>query len=374
MKITQIIDLKPTKRIKTPQGFMICKDVTLAKPMVKEYYAGELGALEGFEPTDVVSIYTAPDELFSQSVIDGFMGADVTMHHPEGNQVTAQNFRNHIIGTAKNIRADNGYLVGDLIIKDNWAIEAIEYDNIRQISLGYSAVLDMTAGTTNNESYHGQWRKIVADHIAVVREGRCGADCHIGDNKPVGDVMKVKIGKLEFDVADSTLAQAINNQSDELNALKQSEIKIGDAAFNLGEHKAMQATIDKLVADKKALSDENATLKANQTTAEDVEKMVADRVKTIDDAKRLNPSFVADGKTVEQIKHEIVASFADNKLVQAIVGDSKTPQDIATAFKALVATADNQPNVTDTVLAGLNVGDEKSSEKPLDKSTMWKGV
>ena len=188
--------------------------------------------------------------------------------------------------------------------------------------------------------------------------------------------MKVKIGNLEFDVTDGTLAQAINNQTAELDALKQGEIKIGDTSFNLSEHKAMQATIDTLVADKKALADENATLKANQTTAEQVEQMVADRVKTIDDAKRLNPSFVADGKTVEQIKHEVVAGFADNKLVQAIVGDVKTAQanDIATAFKALVATADNQPNVTDTVLAGLNVGDKKSSgtsEKPLDKSTMW---
>lgn len=386
MKFFQIIDLKPTKRVKTPQGFMLCKDVTLAKPMVKEYYAGELGALEGFSPTDIVKIYTSPEVLFSDKVIDGFMGADVTMTHPDGNQLTAQNFRSHIIGTAKNIREQNGYLVGDLIIKDEWAIQAIELDNIRQISLGYSASLDMTAGKDdNNQDYHGQWVDMTPDHVAVVREGRCGSDCYIGDSRDFFNSlnskeqsMKVKIGQLEFEVGDNaTLVQAIENQTAELDSLKQGEIKIGDTAFNLTEHKAMQATIDALVADKKALSDENTTLKANQITPEQVEKLVADRVKTIDDAKKLNPQIVADGKTVEQIRHEVVVSRADDKLVQAIVGDVKTAKqaDIDTAFKALVATADSKPNTnaTDEVLAGMNVGDKKPDEKTFDKSTMWKG-
>lgn len=190
--------------------------------------------------------------------------------------------------------------------------------------------------------------------------------------------MKVKIGNLEFDVGDNaTLAQAIINQSAELDSLKQGEIKIGDTAFNLTEHKAMQATIDALVADKKALSDENTTLKANQITPEQVEKLVADRAKTIENAKKINPQIVADGKTVEQIRHEVVASRADDKLVQAIVGDVKTAKqaDIDTAFKALVATADSKPNTnaTDEVLAGMNVGDKKPDEKTFDKSTMWKG-
>ncbi|OPH36718.1 hypothetical protein B5J94_06650 [Moraxella lacunata] len=380
MKLFQIIDLKPTKRIKTPQGFMICQGVTLAKPMVKQYYAGELGELDGFMPTDIVNIYTPADVLFSEQVIDGFMGADVTMHHPDGNQINANNYRQHVIGTAKNVREENGYLVADLIIKDNWAIEAIEYDNVRQISLGYSASLDMTDGTTDTgENYHGKWQAMKADHIAVVREGRCGSDCYIGDsnfnlNFNREDFMKVKIGNLEFDVGDGTLAQAINNQTAELTALQQGEIKIGDTAFSLGEHKAMQATIDKLVADKQALLDENTTLKANQITPEQVEKLVADRVKTLDDAKALNPQIVADGKTVEQIKREIVSAKADDTLVKAIVGDVKTASqaDIDTAFKALVATADRQTVATDTLLADMNVGDKKP-QTTFDKSAMWKG-
>ena len=188
--------------------------------------------------------------------------------------------------------------------------------------------------------------------------------------------MKVTIGNLEFEVGDSTLAQAINNQTAMLNALQQGEINIGDTAFNLGEHKAMQGVIDKLVADKQALLDENTSLKAEQITQEQVEQLVATRTKTIDDAKALNPSLVADGKTVEQIRQEIVASRADDKLVQAIVGDVKTATQSAidTAFKALIATAERQSVATDTVLADMNVGDNKSDNKPFDKSTMWQGV
>lgn len=373
IKINQVIDLKPTKRIRTPQGFLICKDATLAKPTVKEYYAGELGVVDGFEPTDIINIYTPPDVLFGQPVIDGYNGSDTVMMHPKGNQLTSENYKEHVIGTAKNVRAENGYLVADLTIKDKWAIEAIEFDDIKQISLGYAAELDMTAGTTETgQEYHGQWVGMVADHVAVVREGRCGDDCKIGDRQTVikseANSMKVKIENLEFDVGDnSTLAQAINAQSNELDALKKGELKVGDQKFSLSELTATQATIDKLVGDNKTLSDANKELTEKQVTPEQVEALVADRVATISSAKKIDDTFVTDGKSVEQIKREVVASKADNVLVKSIIGDSVADAEqvmIDATFKALLATADsNLPlNAADAALNGLNntsVGDAK---------------
>lgn len=388
IRINQVIDLKPTTRIRTPQGFLICKDARLAKPVVKEYYAGELGIVDGFEPTDIINIYTSPDVLFSAPVIDGYNGSDTVMMHPKGNQLTSENYKDHVIGTAKNVRAEGGYLVADLTIKDKWAIEAIEYEDIKQISLGYAAELDMTAGTTETgQEYHGQWVGMVADHVAVVREGRCGDDCKIGDRqtviKPEVKSMKVKIGKLEFDVGDnSTLAQAINAQSQELDALQKGELKVGDQAFSLSELTATQATIDKLVNDNKALSEAKTELEAKQVTPEQIEQLVADRVATIDSAKKLDDMVVADGKSSEQIRRDVVTAKADNALVKAIVGDSIADAEqsvIDMAFKALLATADSkpQPNATDKALDGLgdktNVGDA-DKDKPFDKSNMWKGA
>lgn len=383
IKINQVIDLKPTSRIRTPQGFLICMGVTLAKPMVKEYYAGEIGIVDGYSATDVIGIYTPPDVLFGQSVIDGFTASDVVMMHPKGNQLNSDNYKDHVIGTAKNVRADNGYLVADLTIKDRWAIEAIEQDDIKQISLGYAAELDMTAGNTETgQAYHGQWVGMVADHVAVVREGRCGDDCKIGDKQTVKveKSMKVKIGNLEFDVGDnSTLAQAITAQGAELDALKASELKVGDQSFGLSELNATQATIDKLVGDNKTLSDANAELTAKQTTPEQVEALVADRVATIDNAKKLNDKIVTDGKSSEQIRRDVVASQSDSALVKAIIGDGVSYEQSAidTAFKALLATADSKPqvNAADSALNGLNdkqVAD--GAEKPFSKSDMWKGA
>ena len=385
IKTNQVIDLKPTSRIKTPQGFMICQGVTLAKPMVKEYYAGELGIVDGHQATDIIGIYTPPDVLFGQSVIDGFTASDVVMQHPQGNQLNSENYKDHVIGTAKNVRAENGYLVADLTIKDKWAIEAIEYDDIKQISLGYAAELDMTAGTTDSgQNYHGQWVGMVADHVAVVREGRCGDDCKIGDKQTVeneGKSMKVKIGNLEFDVGDNdTLAQAINAQSQELDALKTGELKVGDQAFSLSELTATQATIDKLVADNAALAEAKTELEAKQITPEQIEQLVADRVATIANAQKIDDKFVADGKSVEQIKRDIVASKADNVLVKSIIGDSVADAEqfmIDATFKALLATADSKPpvNAADAALNGLNntnVGDE-GKNKPFDKTNAWKG-
>ena len=385
IKTNQVIDLKPTKRIKTPQGFMICKDVTLAKPMVKEYYAGELGIVDGFEPTDIINIYTPPDVLFGQSVIDGFTASDVAMQHPKGNQLNSDNYKEHVIGTAKNVRAENGYLVADLTIKDKWAIEAIEYDDIKQISLGYAAELDMTAGTTDSgQNYHGQWVGMVADHVAVVREGRCGDDCKIGDRRTVikSEVnnMKVKIGNIEFDVGDnSTLAQAIQAQSNELDVLKGGELKVGDQSFSLSELNATQATIDKLVADNAALTELSTELEAKQTTPEQIEQLVADRVATIDNAKKLNDKIVTDGKSSEQIRRDVITAKADDNLVKAIIGDSVADAEqsvIDVAFKALLATADSKPpvNAADAALNGLNntnVGDADKNQAP-KKSEMWK--
>lgn len=382
IRLKQVIDLKPTSRVRTPQGFLICQGAKLAKPMVKEYYAGELGIVDGLEPTDTISIYTSPDVLFGDAVINGFTGSDVVMTHPKGNQLTSDNYKDHIIGTAKNVRSENGYLVADLWIKDRWAIDAIEYDDVKQISLGYAAELDMTEGQADTgQAYQGQWVNMVADHVAIVREGRCGADCAIGDKQTVkpseDNSMKVKIGNLEFDVGDNaTLAQAINNQAAELETLKKGELKVGDTAFNLTESAAVQATIDKLVADKAALSDENATLKANQIKPEQIEQLVADRAKAIDDAKKLNPQIVADGKTVEAIKREIIATKSDDALVKAIVGDNIKDAEqatIDTAFKALVATADSKPNIAaDDALANLNnVGDTKAKTEIFDKTKMW---
>ena len=383
IKINQVIDLKPTSRIKTPQGFLICKDVTLAKPMVKKYYAGELGIVDGFEPTDIINIYTPPDVLFNQSVIDGFTASDVAMQHPKGNQLNSDNYKDHVIGTAKNVRTENGYLVADLTIKDKWAIEAIEYDDVKQISLGYAAELDMTAGTTETgQAYHGQWVGVVADHVAVVREGRCGDDCKIGDKQTVivEKSMKVKIGNLEFDVGDNTtLAQAINAQSQELDAIKGGELKVGDQKFNLSELTATQATIDKLVADNKALNELTTELEAKQTTPEQIEALVADRVATIDNAKKLNDKIVTDGKSSEQIRRDVITAKADDNLVKAIVGDSIANAEqsaIDTAFKALLATADSKPPIiaADAALSNLNntnVGDADKGQAP-KKSEMWK--
>ena len=364
IKINQVIDLKPTSRIKTPQGFLICKDVTLAKPMVKEYYAGELGIVDGYEATDVIGIYTPSDVLFGQSVIDGFTASDVVMMHPKGNQLNADNYKDHVIGTAKNVRADNGYLIADLTIKDKWAIEAIEHDDIKQISLGYAAELDMTAGETETgQAYHGQWVGMVADHVAVVREGRCGDDCKIGDRQTVNKLeaksMKVKIGNLEFDVGDNTtLAQAITAQNAELDALKGSELKVGDQKFGLSELNATQATIDKLVADNAALAELSTELEAKQTTPEQIEQLVADRVATISNANKIDDKFVTDGKSVEQIKREVVASKADNVLVKSIIGDNVADAEqvmIDATFKALLTTTDSkQVNAADNALNGLN--------------------
>lgn len=391
LQLTSVVDLQPTSRIKTQQGFLFCKDARLAKPMVKDYYAAELGAIDGFEPTDIIKIYTSPAVLFADAVIQSFEGADITIRHPKGNQLTANNYRDYVIGTAKNVRTEDGYLVADLTIKDSWAVDSVLSKEAEQLSLGYSLDLEVKDGVTDaGQPYHAIVTTMIGDHIAIVEKGRCGDDCRIADQQTVNQSnpkkeqsMKVTVNGIEFDVGDNApLAQAINNQTAELNTLKQANVSIGDQAFNVAnpaEAKAMQAVINTLVGDKKTLSDKVADLEKTQVTAEKLDALVADRVATIEAAKQLNDKLDTTGKTSEAIKREVVTAKAGDALVKAIVGDDASKAEAATidiAFKALLATADSQtnvPNPTSVVLANMQTGDGKQENKPIDKTKMWIG-
>jgi uncharacterized protein len=57
------------------------------------------------------------------------------------------------------------------------AIEAIESNELRQLSCGYAYKADMTPGIFRGRRYSGVMRGIVGDHVALVDSGRAGSDC-----------------------------------------------------------------------------------------------------------------------------------------------------------------------------------------------------
>jgi hypothetical protein len=89
MQIFTIEQLGP-KRSLTPEGFLLCRDVPIARTGDQIYLEQEIGAGENGErvrgAADGTVIVTRDErEVFTQEAIDSFEGMPVTDEHPEGN-------------------------------------------------------------------------------------------------------------------------------------------------------------------------------------------------------------------------------------------------------------------------------------------------
>ncbi|ENW78657.1 hypothetical protein F909_03619 [Acinetobacter sp. ANC 3929] len=383
-------------RTLTPEGFLLCKDARLGKaPQVRQYYAGEFNGIEGYTPDQVINVYSSAEELFRPETIQSYQGVDVTDNHPPGNTVNAATWKTHSIGTLSNVRQEGDFLVGDLLIKDNDVINQIQSQERLELSLGYGAELYFVSGTApDGTPYQAEFKNFYGDHIALVKYGRCGGDCRIGDQNPnpnnMEKTMQIIVNGIPFDVADnSALAAALKKDQDLLVSLQQAadaKIKIGDQEFSVSELTAVQAVIDKVVADSKANAEKVTTLEANQVTPEKLEALANERAAVITDAKKLNASVKTEGCSCEQIKREAITAKAGDAIVGAIlgtvaIGDAK-PEQVDMVFRALVATNGTQgtSNPLNTILTGDSTatppaggnGSPSPQDQGYDKTTAWK--
>lgn len=373
----------------TKEGYLKCVNVRLAKaPQVRQYYAYEFPSLEGYSADQIINIYTPAEELFKPETIASFNGVDATDYHPPKNEINASNWKDYHIGYCENVRQEGDYLVGDLLIKDKISIDLIQSNERIEMSLGYGAMLVVEQGTApDGTPYQAKFINFNGDHIALVKYGRCGGDCRIGDEKqtPKGKTMEVTVNGIRFDIGDNKpLADALKQQQEQLENLKAAKLKVGDKQFSIGDElNAVQAVVDQLHTDKTTLEQKVGDLEKNQMTPEKLEQAATERAAVIADAKALVPSVKTEGCTCEQIKRDVIAAKAGDALVGAVlgsvaVGDAK-PDQIDTVFRALSAVKGTQPSnpVGDALnqQQQVNAGDGKpqgDENKTNNKKEAWK--
>lgn len=373
----------------TKEGYLKCVNVRLAKaPQVRQYYAYEFPSLEGYSAEQIINIYTPAEELFKPETIASFNGVDATDYHPPKNEINASNWKDYHIGYCENVRQEGDYLVGDLLIKDKISIDLIQSNERIEMSLGYGAMLVVEQGTApDGTPYQAKFINFNGDHIALVKYGRCGGDCRIGDEKqtPKGKTMEVSVNGIRFDIGDNKpLADALKQQQDQLENLKAAKLKVGDKQFSIGDElNAVQAVVDQLHTDKTTLEQKVGDLEKNQMTPEKLEQAATERAAVIADAKALVPTVKTEGCTCEQIKRDVIAAKAGDALVGAVlgsvaVGDAK-PDQIDTVFRALSAVKGTQPSnpVGDALnqQQQVNAGDGKpqgDENKTNNKKEAWK--
>jgi hypothetical protein len=162
-------------RAVTPEGFLLCSGVAIARTGTQIYGAAELGLDP--DADGQIKIQRVPEEVFREETLASFEGKPVTVEHPN-EFVSPHNWNQIAVGVVQNVRRGKGIeddlLLADLLIT---SADAIEYVNreMPELSAGYEADYEQTAAG------HGIQRNIVGNHVALVERGRAGPRVSIKD-------------------------------------------------------------------------------------------------------------------------------------------------------------------------------------------------
>lgn len=159
---------------KTPEGYLICRDVPINRTGTQTYLAHELG-LDG-DPDREVTVYRLEEDVFSPAALASFEGKDITRGHPP-EMLSAENQAGYTKGHMENVHRAGDTTVADLIIKDSALASDVENGLLREVSCGYNCLF---------EPYMDGYKQshIIGNHVAVVPKGRAGAAVAIHDTAP----------------------------------------------------------------------------------------------------------------------------------------------------------------------------------------------
>lgn len=160
--------------LKTPEGFLICKDVPIARTGTQQYRGCEFG---GPVADGIYNVQRPEAEVFDRAAVASFEGKPVCDEHPE-EDVTPDNYGRYMKGVCRDVRRGDGdlsnCLVADLVIYDADLINKIEAGK-REISCGYDCLWNPTSDSSYDQL------EIRGNHVAVVDRGRAGHKVAIRD-------------------------------------------------------------------------------------------------------------------------------------------------------------------------------------------------
>ena len=163
-------ELSPNQT-ETAEGYLICRNVPIARTGTQQYLAGEL-QLDG-DPERVVEVERRAEDVFEEAALASFEGKPVTDGHPPEN-VGPENFSAYARGHVQNVRREGGHIVADLYINDPVLASEVRNRVKREVSCGY-----LCAYVSDGAGY--RQTHIRGNHVAVVPRGRAGREVAIKD-------------------------------------------------------------------------------------------------------------------------------------------------------------------------------------------------
>lgn len=258
------------KRELTPEGFLLCLDVPVARTGEMLYGIGEVPLDPGLD--GLIRVSRNAEDLFRSETLASCMGKPATLDHPE-EFVTPATYASLSKGSMLNVRrgdgADNDLMIADLLITEAEAIKAVQNDGIEEVSLGYEADYEQVSPG------RGVQRNIVVNHVALVERGRCGPRCAIGDKEMAkktklsfADRLRKAFMSKDADEAEKLAKEAEDAASEEEEEEGKPDGKTGDALTKiLAKLQSMDADIQEL---KKAAAEDSEEEEEEEPTNDDI--------------------------------------------------------------------------------------------------------
>jgi hypothetical protein len=164
-------------------GYMHIDKSNLTKEQIAPYVGDSIPEWRelGLDPKKVYHIYRPAEEI--EKAVDTFNGLPLMFGHWDMDADTIGTVKEYVVGSLGTDAEFNApYLTNSITITDKKAIEAVESGEYKELSAGYSCVLDMTGGLFDGQNYDGIMREIKGNHIALVQEGRAGHDVRVADS------------------------------------------------------------------------------------------------------------------------------------------------------------------------------------------------
>ncbi len=164
-------------------GRLHVAESNISKAAVNEYYGYEIPGYQelGLDANKMYKLLRCPEEL--KKAAHTFNNIPLLETHVA--DTADQPATQHRVGTTgSEARFDFPYLKNSLAIWDNESIAGIETDEQRELSGGYHYDIDPTPGIFEGEAYDFRMINIIGNHVALVKEGRAGADVLVGDSAP----------------------------------------------------------------------------------------------------------------------------------------------------------------------------------------------
>lgn len=289
---------------RTPEGYLTGRIRVTCAGVFR--YLGEDGKT-------IVRVLRPESEVGAPESVVTANSKPVTLQHPK-DMVNAGNVKKYEVGfTGTDAEFDGIDLWITVTITDPKAIEAIEKGEVAAVSMGYDVQsvevnedpLNNWRGTEYTHIQHG----IRYNHLALVYAGRAGESVEIA----VGDSFEIfKTNKTGHTPAkDSAMKKIIIDgavyECDEAVAAKVAglEKQLADSA---ADHKA---ELDKVTAERDAAQAEVKTLKESAKDEAEIARLVEEKIKLVDTAKKYGCEVKAEDSAIDIKKAVISKAFGD---------------------------------------------------------------